>query len=373
MQLGVGIIGFGFMGRLKALCHEVVPWYYDLPVTTRFVAVADPIAETAEKAKQAGFEFVTSDWRELVARDDVDLVHVCTPNNVHAEQAVAALEAGKHVYCDKPLAATLEDAERIVEAAKASSGKFQPVFQYRFFPATLRAKELVEEGFLGRLLAFRAVYLHSGYVDPKRAMSWRLNKAVSGSGALGDLGSHAIDIMRHLLGPFASVNATIEILTKERPSSEGGMVAVEVDDVAYLTVKTREGVAGTIEASRVATGANDDLRFEIHGEKGAIRFSLMDPNWLDVYDNTLPAKPYGGRKGFTRVECVSRYPKAKLPGPKFSIGWDRSHVESLASFLRCIAEDREPSPSAEEGLAVQRVMDAAQRSAEAGRWVELPS
>ena len=378
MQLGVGFIGFGFMGRMQAFCHRVIPSYYDLPVTTRLVAVATSRPATAKRAKEHGFEFATADWRDVLARDDVDIVHVCTPNNLHAEQAVAALEAGKHVYCDKPMAASIEGAERIARAAAgdggkpAPAGKLQVVFQNRFFPATLRAKELIEDGFLGRILAFRAVYLHAGYVDPARPMSWRLDKAQSGAGALGDLGSHVIDIMLHLLGPFAAVNATLSTLVTERPTSDGGMAPVEVDDAAYLTVRTRAGAVGTIEASRVSTGTNDDLRFEIHGDKGAVRFSLMDANWLEAYDGAAAGEPHGGRRGFTRIECVGRYEKAKLPGPKFTVGWERGHIESLASFLRCIAEDREPSPSAEEGLAVQRVMDAAQRSDGAGRWVELP-
>ena len=388
MDLGVGIIGFGFMGRMQAFCHRAVPWYCDVPVTTRLVAVATSRTETAERAKAAGFEFATADWRELVAREDVDLVHVCTPNDLHAEQAVAALEAGHHVYCDKPMAATLDGAERIAAAARSASGRLQVVFQNRFFPATLRAKELVEEGFLGDVLAFRSAYLHSGYVDPARPMSWRLDRARSGAGALGDLGSHAIDMMLHLVGPFAALSATLETWTRERPTKDGGTARVEVDDAAYLTVKTCGGAVGTIEASRVSTGTNDDFRFEIHGTRGALRFSLMDPSWLEAYDNTLPGEPHGGRRGFTRIECVGRYEKAKLPGlqsgtarlsspksggagrklpgPKFAIGWERGHIESLASFLRCIAEDRPARPSAEDGLSVQRVIDAAQRSGAAG-------
>jgi predicted dehydrogenase len=371
MDLGVGIIGFGFMGRMQAFCHRAIPWYCDVPVSTRLVAVATSRTETAERAKAAGFEFATADWRELVAREDVDLVHVCTPNDLHAEQTVAALEAGKHVYCDKPMAADLDGAERILAAARPARGKLGVVFQNRFFPATLRAKELVEEGFLGDVLAFRAAYLHSGYVDPARPMSWRLDRARSGAGALGDLGSHAIDMMLHLVGPFTTVSATLDTLVKERPPSGGrheggGMVAVEVDDAAYLAVRTLSGATGTIEASRVSTGTNDDFRFEIHGTGGALRFSLMDPNWLEAYDNTLPGEPHGGRRGFARIECVGRYDKAKLPGPKFAVGWERGHIESLASFLRCIAEDRPASPSAEDGFAAQRVIDAAQRSAAGG-------
>jgi len=372
VELGAGILGFGFMGRMHAFCHAAIPHYYDPPpARTRLVAVATSREETARAALGAGFEFATTDWREVVERPGVDIVHICTPNALHAEQAIAALEAGRHVYCDKPLAATLEDAERIRDAAARSRGRFQVVFQYRFLPAVIRAKELVDEGFLGRVLRFRAEYLHSGYADPSRPMSWRLDRTLSGGGALYDLGSHVTDLMLYLLGPFASVSAALETFVKERPDARGRAVRVEVDDAAYLTVRTRLGAVGTIEASRVATGSADDLRFEISGERGAIRFSLMEPSWLEACDLSLPDTPHGGRRGYTRIECAQRYPGARLPSPRCAIGWERAHVECLAAFLRSIASLGAPRPSAEDGLEVQRVLDAAQKSAASGRWVDL--
>ncbi|MHC5056686.1 MAG: Gfo/Idh/MocA family protein [Planctomycetota bacterium] len=369
-ELGVGLIGYGYMGRMQAFCHRAVPEYYSPPpIRTKLVAAATSREETAERAKADGFEFATADWRELVARDDVDIVHVVTPNNLHAEQTIAALEAGKHVSCDKPPAMTADEAKLMCDAARGSASKLMYCFQNRFLPALLRAKEFVTAGFLGRVLAFRCVYLHSGYVDPDRPISWRMLAGPSGAGALFDLGSHCVDMMLHLAGPVESVNATFETLIKERPTADGGRAPVEVDDAAYLRLRTPDGAVGTIEASRISTGAVDDFRFEIHGDKGAIRFGLMDMNWLDVYDNTLAGGAYGGSKGWTRIESAQRYPGARIPGDKCPVGWTRGHVECLAEFLRCIAEAREPSPGPEEGLAVQRVLEAAQASARDGGWV----
>lgn len=373
MELGVGILGFGFIGRMHAFCHAAIPHYYDPPpLRTRLVAVATSREETARAARQAGFEFATSNWREVISAPGVDIVHICTPNALHAEQALAALEAGKHVYCDKPMASSLEEAERMHSAAVRAAGRFQIVFQYRFLPALLRARELVDEGFLGRPLRFRVEYLHSGYADPARRMSWRLDRGQSGGGALFDLGSHAIDLTMHLLGPIASVNATLETFVKERLDAKGTPVRVDVDDAAYLVLRTRSGAVGTIEVSRIATGSADDLRLELSGDRGALRFNLMEPNWLEAFDGTLPDGPYGGKRGFVRIDCAQRYPGSRLPSPRAPIGWERAHVESLAAFLRSIASGRPSSPSAEEGLAVQRVLDAAQRSAASGRWTDLP-
>jgi len=210
-------------------------------------------------------------------------------------------------------------------------------------------------------------------VEADRPMSWRLDAAVSGGGALFDLGAHIIDLMRHLAGEVARVSARLETFITERPTADGGTAKVEVDDLALLTVELANGAVGTIEASRMATGTNDELRFEIHGDKGALRFNLMDPNWLYAYDHRDATGPNGGQRGFKAIEAVARYPKpAVLPGPKNSIGWVRGHIACLHHFITTIVEDRPPSPSLHDGLAVQRIMAAAIESSRTGRWVDLP-
>ena len=374
--LGVGMVGYGFMGKVHTYAYRTLSIFYDpLPVDTRLVGVATSSPATAERAmRQGGYEVGTDDYRRLLDRDDIHIIHCCTPNDTHREVVTAAIAAGKHVYCDKPLARNLAEAEDIASAARKGKRTYQMAFNYRFVPALLRAAQLMREGFLGEPLCFRIAYLHAGYVDPERPMSWRLDAERSGGGALLDLGSHIIDLARHLLGDFRRLRATTHIFTPRRPTATGiGLTApVEVDDAVWMQAEMECGGIGTLEASRVSTGASDEIRLEIHGRLGALAFNLMDPNWLQVYDNRLPEQPLGGMRGFTRVESVQRYPApASLPLPKNTVGWLRFHVASIHSFLENVAAGRPGNPSLEDGLVVQRVMDAAYRSAEGGNWMNL--
>ncbi|UCH33628.1 MAG: Gfo/Idh/MocA family oxidoreductase [Armatimonadota bacterium] len=374
--LGVGMVGYGFMGKVHTYAYRTLSIFYDpVPVAARLVGVCTSSPSTCDRAmRQGGYEMCTDDYRGLLERDDIDIIHCCTPNDTHRDVVVAAIEAGKHVYCDKPLARDVAEAEAICAAAREGKRTYQMAFNYRFVPALMRAKELIGEGFLGEPLCFRAVYLHAGYVDPERPMSWRLDAARSGGGALLDLGSHIIDLVRHLLGDFREVRAMTRIFTSRRPVSKGSAdtAPVEVDDSVWMQAELACGAVGTLEASRVSTGASDEIRLEIHGRLGAIAFNLMDPNWLYVYDNRLPEEPLGGMRGFTRIESVQRYPApASLAVPKNTVGWLRFHVASIHSFLENVAAGRAGCPSLEDGLAVQRVMDAAYRSASGSDWVTV--
>lgn len=374
--LGVGMIGYGFMGKTHTYSYQSLPMIYDpAPARIRLVGVATASDASGRKAvDQAGYEFHTRDYRDLLAREDIHLVNVCTPNHLHRDQVVDALKAGKHVYCDKPLAINLREAQEIWDVARDARTIHQMTFNYRFIPAVQRAKQLVESGALGRVFQFRVAYLHSGYIDPSRPMSWRLDKARGGGGAAFDLGSHVIDLVRFLQGDFSSVRCTMETFIKDRPVSAGASerAPVEVDDVVWMQARLESGAVGTIEASRMATGAMDEIRVEVHGDRGAIRFNSMDPNWLDFYDATAPAGPYGGERGFKRIECVQQYPKpAALPGPKVSVGWMRYHIASMYSFVQNVAADRQSSPSLLDGLRVQQVLDAATRSSMDDTWVDL--
>lgn len=374
-ELGVGIIGYGFMGKIHSYAYRSLPFLYEpAPARIRFAAVCTAHEDSARKAaEQGGFESWTTDYRALIDNPAVQVVHVCTPNAAHRDACVAALQAGKHVYCDKPLARDVAEAEAIVAAADAAPGvRHQMALQYRFLPATLRAKQLMQEGFVGRLFSYRAAYLHAGYVEASRPMSWRLDAEVSGGGALHDLGSHVIDLMQHLAGGIRRVSACSKTFATERPTRDGGRAKVEVDDLTLVQAELDAGGLGTIESSRVATGANDELRFEIHGDQGALRFNLMDPNWLHAYDHRDSTGPYGGDRGFKAIEAVQRYPApAVLPGPKLSVGWTRAHIACLHNFVSCVVEDRPASPSLADGLAVQRTMAAAQESARSGRWIDV--
>jgi predicted dehydrogenase len=374
--LRIGLVGYGSIGKMHTLAYRMLPMIYDpMPADIQLVGVATATEASMRKAvAQGGFVFGTTDWRELVARDDIDVIDCCTPNHLHRDILLAALAAGKHVYCDKPLAKTLDEAREIVTAAHQSKVKHQMTFQYRFIPAMMRAQQLVEEGFLGRVFSFRTQYLHAGYIDPQRPFSWRLDVTKGGGGAMVDLASHALDLVRFLLGDFESVNAFTETFIRERPvPGEDRMAKVEVDDLVLMMARMENGSIGTVEASRLATGTNDELRLEIHGQLGALRFNLMDPNWLYVYDAREASDPIGGDRGFKAIETVQRYPApAVLPGPKFSLGWTRLHAASQYAFIRNVVEDLPPSPNFVDGLRVQEVMEAGYLSAREGRWVDLP-
>ncbi|NOZ21777.1 MAG: Gfo/Idh/MocA family oxidoreductase [Planctomycetes bacterium] len=363
------------MGKVHTYGYRNIPLFYDPPpCETKLVGVCTAHEETAEKARKVGgFDFCTTDPNELLQREDIQIINCCTPNRLHKDLLLAAIDAGKHIYCDKPLAFDADEAREIAAAAEKGPGKYQVTLQYRFLPATLRAKQMIEEGFLGRVFGFRAQYLHAGYIDPARPMSWRLKKAESGGGALFDLGSHILDLIYHLLGDYESVSALCETMIKERPlkGDPATMEPVEVDDITLMTVRMKSGAVGTVESWRLATGTNDEMRFEIHGEMGALRFNLMEPNWLYAFDVRDPEGDYGGRRGFKQIECVQRYPKpAVLPAPKVSVGWIRGHVACLHDFLTHVAEDTPTCPDFSDGARIHEVMDAACRSSEAGRWVE---
>jgi len=375
-ELGVGIVGYGFMGKVHTYGYRNIPLFYDpVPLKTRMVGVCTSRPETAAKAKElGGFDFATTDYGELLERDDIHIINCCVPNHMHRDVLLDAIKADKHIYCDKPLAFDVEQAREIAEAASRGTKKYQMTLQYRFVPATMRAKQLIEQGFLGRVFSFRAVYLHAGYIDPNRPMSWRLDRSRGGGGALFDLGSHILDLIYHLLGDYDSVSAVCETMIKERPLKEdpSRKAKVEVDDIAILTVRMKNGAVGTVEASRLATGTNDELKFEIHGDKGALKFNLMDPNWLYAYDARDAGGDLGGERGFKMIECVHRYPKPAADiAPKCTFGWIRSHMACLHDFLAHIADDTPTSPDFSDGARIHEVMDAAYRSSAAGTWINL--
>lgn len=373
-RYNVGMIGFGFIGKVHAYGHLNLPLFYDPPpCQTQITHVCTAHQATAEKARlQVGAERGTTDFREITENPDIDIVHICTPNHLHKEPLLSAMRHDKHIYCDKPLVATIEEALEIEQALPGYRGIAQMTFQNRFFPATMRARQLVEEGFLGQVLEFRASYLHSGSADPNTSLKWKLS-AKSGGGVIADLGSHILDLMHHLLGDFDEILATTQIAYAERPSPGDPQVRVPVDaeDAFTMLVRTRSGAVGTIGASKLATGTEDELRFEIHGSLGALRFNSMDPHHLEAYDARLSDQPLGGRRGWTRIDTGQRYPEpAALPGPKFSIGWMRTHMACLASFLTCVATNTPADPGLEQGIYIQRLMEGARTSAQMGHWVK---
>lgn len=373
--LGIGLLGYGGIGKIHTLGYREIPYYYpgELPELT-LAAVCTTRQESAEAAARlGGFRRSYTVMERLIDDPDVAVVDCSLPNMAHKQALLAALAANKHVYCEKPLAVSVADAREIAGAAARSRGRLGMTFNYRFIPAIMRARQLIEGDALGELYSFHFEYLHTGYQDPTRPLSWRMRREDSGGGALFDLGAHVIDLARYLLGEVESVYATTKTYISERPLAAGSAErgAVTVDDAAWLQLRLAGGVPGTLHVSRFATGALDSLAFRIEGRKGALRFDLMEANWLSWYDATRKSGSFGGELGWTRLETVHQYPGAAIPPGRTILGWTRTHAECQRSFLTAVVEGREPSPGIEDGLAAQLVLDAAYQSAERERWVAV--
>lgn len=371
----VGILGFGFIGKVHAYAYAALPFYYDpVPLGARITHVVTSRPETAEQARRVLPEVTPStDFRTVTEHREVDIVHICTPNHVHKEALLSAMGHGKHIYCDKPLVARLEEAEAVEAALPGYRGIAQMTFQNRFFPATLRARELVAEGRLGEVLGFRAAYLHGGSAERQAPLRWKLS-AAAGGGVIADLASHVLDLLEWLVGPIGSVMAATHIAWPDRPlpGDPTRRAPVDAEDTVTALVRLKSGALGTLEATKLASGSEDELRLEIHGSQGALRLNLMDAHHLEFYDATAPGAPHGGWRGWTRIDCGQRYPPpaSGFPSPKASIGWIRAHVACLAAFLQAVADGRPAEPGLQQGIRIQRLMHALSQSALQARWMD---
>lgn len=377
--LGVGMVGYGFIGKVHTVSYLDMPFYYKpMPAKLKMVGVvSSPLADAQEGIQQAGFEFATENYKDLLDRKDIDIIEVCTPNLYHKDIIIDSLNAGKHVICEKPLAMNLAEAKEILDAANSHLELISQVtFNYRYAPVVMKARQLINDGFLGRPYSARISYLHAGNVDPNRPTYWKIQKQFCGGGSSYDLASHVIDITRFLLGDFKKVFSKLEIFVKKRPvaGKPDEKMRVDVDDLSLMMFEMENGLVGILEASKVATGANDEIRVEIHGDKGAIRFNSMQPNYLEVYDMRDNEGYIGGMRGYKQIETVQRYPKpaTSFPGPKFSIGWIRFHMGSAYDFIKNIAEGTKPEADMYAGYKVQEVIEASLISDAEKRWVDLP-
>lgn len=360
-NLGIGLIGFGMIGKVHALAyHEIAQYYPNTIPSIQLSAICTTRAESAERAAlEGGFSNWTTSIDELVIRDDVHVVDVCLPNYAHRPAILAAIHAGKHVLVDKPLALNAEQATEIAAAARTANVRVGMVFNYRFVPALMLAQKLIAEGTLGQIYHYHLDYLHTGYQNPNRAMSWRLRHAQSGGGALVDLGAHVIDMARHLLGEFETVNAITRTFVTERPTdaSSSKREHVDVDDAAWLDAKMQNGAQGTLFVTRFATGAVDDMNVQVYGERGALRFSLQDANVLQHFDANVNATT----QGWTRIPTGTQYQGAVVPPPRSLLGWNRTHAENIYQFLRALVANKPFTPDVTDGLRVHQVIDAAYR------------
>jgi predicted dehydrogenase len=383
--LRVGMVGYAFMGAAHSQGWRNATRFFDLPVGIELTTVAGRNAEAVEAARQQfGFAGAVTDWRELVERDDIDLIDVCTPGDTHAEIAIAALRAGKHVLCEKPLANTVAEAEAMAEAAARAAAKgvrSMVGFTYRRVPAIALARQLVAEGRLGQIRHVRAQYLQDWIADPAAPMSWRLEKDKAGSGALGDIGAHIIDLTQYITGQMLTgVSALLETFVTERPlpaaagSLSGvageGTGTVTVDDAAVFLGRFTGGALATFEATRFALGRKNAIRIEINGSGGSLAFDFEDMNLLHFFDGNDPAALAGFRR-IVVTEPEHPYVAAWWP-PGHGLGYEHGFTHQVVDLVTAIAKDEDPSPSFADGLQVQRVLDAVERSAaDRSAWTEI--
>jgi predicted dehydrogenase len=387
--LRVGMVGYAFMGAVHAHAWRNAHRFFDLPITPELTAVAGRNKEAVSAAaERLGFASMETDWRALVERDDIDVVDICTPGDSHAVIAVAALQAGKHVLCEKPLANTVDEAEQMAAVARAEAERgvwAMCGFTYRRTPALALARRLVEAGRIGTVRQVRAQYLQDWLHDPDAPMTWRLDKAKSGSGALGDLGAHLVDTTQWLTGQaITGVSAILQTFVTSRPlsgerSGLGGhgetdanapRGEVTVDDAALFTARFADGAIATFEATRFALGRKNALRVEINGTAGSIAFDFEENNVLQFFDGTEPVEEQGFRRILV-TEPEHPYVSAWWP-PGHGLGYEHGFTHQVVDLVSAIAENRQPAPSFEDGLMVQRVLGAVEDSAahDSG-WTEI--
>lgn len=370
----IGMLGFGSMGKTHTWCLKNIPFFYSTHPEIELVGVCAGHYEKALAAKEAyGYRFAARNEDEIIYSDEIDTVDVCTPNCFHYETLKKIILAKKNVYCEKPLCVTAEQADEIARLAKENGVTAQIVFNNRFMTGPLRAKELIDEGRLGRILSFRATYLHASCADPDRKAGWKQNKDICGGGVLFDLGSHILDLMYFLCGPYKSVSGKSQIAYPTRLGMDGEEWQTNADEAFYICAEMACGAVGTVEASKIAVGSNDDLSFEVRGTKGSVKFDLMEPNYLWFYDGTAKDGNYGGDRGFTRIECVGRYPAPGgiFPSFKAPVGWLRGHMESYFRFLTACEGQTATAPSFDDAAHIQRVMECAYESDRTGRRVDV--
>jgi predicted dehydrogenase len=360
-ELRVGIIGAGFMGRTHSFDYRNMALFYDeLPFAITLTGICDRDRERAKRHRdEFGFQIATDRYEELVRRDDIDVIDVCTPTLCHAEQVLAVLDAGKHLYVDKPLCMNGKEADEILRHAARTPAVKQIAYHYRFYPGALKTKMLVDAGFLGTPISFRVEYYHSSNLDPAKPMGWKQDKAMGGGGVLIEMACHALDLVYCFFGRFARLSMESLILYPERPDASGKMRTVEGEDHVLLNARMQNGMIGTIEVSKVAAGSNDDFNYTLYGSRGAIKYESMNPNFLGVYDATRPPGPIGGTSGFQAIETVNKFPdsRSQFPGPRFGIGWLRGHVACHYNFVSCISRGSKASPSLEDGAYIQKMIE----------------
>jgi predicted dehydrogenase len=384
-KLNVGLIGAGFMGKAHSLAYMAMPMFFwpapAIPVRKTIVDVSDSIA--AEAAQRFGFEKSTSDWRSVVEDPEIDIIDIATPNHLHAEIAIAAAAAGKHIISEKPLARSGEEAKTMYDAVKNAGIVHMVAFNYRRTPAVALAKKYIDEGGIGDILSFRGTYLQDWSADPDGPLSWRFQKSIAGSGSLGDIGTHVVDMARYLCGEITQVNSQLKTWVKTRPLQAGGVDKlgastkdataprgeVDVDDEVLSLLEFQNGAIGSLEATRNAHGRNNFLTFEIHGSLGSIYFNYERRDELQV----AFASDQADRKGFRTVYTGPAHPYGEglWPIPALGIGYGETKIIETYDFVKAIMEGGEVSPNFKDGYQINLIADAMAASAQSRSWTSV--
>ncbi|WP_340386517.1 Gfo/Idh/MocA family oxidoreductase [Paenibacillus sp. FSL E2-0151] len=384
-RLRVGMVGYKFMGKAHSNAYRSLPMFFpSAPLQPEMSVICGRNEQGVQQAaNQFGWSESVTDWRELVKRDDIDLIDINAPSDAHKEIALEAARQGKHLFCEKPLALSLADSREMLQAAEDAGVAHMVGFNYRFSPAVQLAKDLVESGRLGKIYHFRAFFLQDWIMDPSFPLVWRLQKEVAGSGSHGDLGAHLIDLARFLVGEFQEVIGMSETFIKERPlaaemtglSAKGSSNAdapkgeVTVDDATLFLARFAGGALGSFEATRFAAGHRSTNSFEINGSLGSVRFDFERMNELEVYFT----KDEEDVQGFRRVlatDPAHKYAEAWWPAGH-TIGFEHTFTHEMLELVTAISEGRQPSPSFHDGVACQAVLEAVERSVTERRWVTL--
>lgn len=381
-QVNVGMIGYKFMGKAHSHAYRDLPMFFPDVSKPVMKAICGRSKEGVQEAqKQFSWESYETDWRDLIARDDIDLIDINAPSNAHKEIAIAAAKAGKHIFCEKPLALTLEDSREMLKAAEDAGIKHMCGFNYRFAPAVQLAKKLVEEGRLGKIHHFRAWFLQDFIVDPEFPLIWRLQKEIAGSGSHGDLGAHLIDMAHYLVGDMKEVIGMNETFVKERPladsmtglSAKGDKNAakgeVTVDDATLFLTRFENGALGSFEATRFAAGHRCTNSFEINGSKGSVKFDFERMNELMVYF-TDDAEDVQGFRRVLATDPAHAYSEAWWP-PGHTIGYEHTFIHETVELMKAFQEDRQPVPNFVDGVKCQQVMEAVDQSIEKRSWIQV--
>lgn len=383
-QLRVGMIGYKFMGKAHSNAYRSLPMFFPEAVKPEMsVLCGRDGAAVARAADQLGWKESVTDWRELIARDDIDLIDINAPSDVHKEIALEAAKAGKHIFCEKPLALTLEDSREMLQAAEAAGVCHMVGFNYRFSPAVQLVKKLVESGRLGEIYHFRAWFLQDWILDPEFPLVWRLQKEIAGSGSHGDLGAHLIDLAHYLVGDIREVIGMSETFIKERPLAEGmtGLSAtgskdknapkgpVTVDDATLFLARFANGALGSFEATRFAAGHRSTNSFEINGSLGSVKFDFERMNELEVYFTSDEEDVQGFRRVLA-TDPAHAYAEAWWP-PGHTIGFEHTFIHEILELTDAIREGRQPVPNFRDGVKCQAVLEAVERSVSERRWVDI--